>query len=109
MEIESGVKDTFNIQVKGLVQGVGFRPFIYLLAREFKLKGWVENRNDCVQIKVQGEPQKIDKFISSIKKISPEASNIESILYKTFCLFFYIFSLSSVLSFFVAFLNSLIP
>ena len=43
-----------DIRVYGLVQGVGFRPFIHNLATNLGLAGWALNRNDCVQIRVQG-------------------------------------------------------
>ncbi|MCD4666065.1 MAG: acylphosphatase, partial [Bacteroidales bacterium] len=45
MNLKKIKKITNNIKVKGLVQGVGFRPFIYRLAHQFDLTGWVENRN----------------------------------------------------------------
>lgn len=67
------------ITVKGLVQGVGFRPFIYSLAFRYQLKGWVENRNDCVKIKVEGDKESIDKFIHSVKNELPPAALINSI------------------------------
>lgn len=68
-----------RIQVKGLVQGVGFRPFIYRLALKFELLGWVENRNDGVFIKVEGSNNCISNFINAIKKEAPQASNVISI------------------------------
>ncbi|MBC8486246.1 MAG: carbamoyltransferase HypF [Bacteroidetes bacterium] len=70
---------TANIRVKGLVQGVGFRPFIYRLAYRYNLTGWVENRNDGVVIKAIGQENKIDEFIGSIKREAPVASNISSV------------------------------
>jgi len=70
---------TFLIQVKGLVQGVGFRPFIYRIAHELDVKGWVENRNDGVIIKVNGNKTIIDQFIQDIKSKAPTASNIHLI------------------------------
>jgi len=70
---------TVNIRVKGLVQGVGFRPFIYRLAHRFNLTGWVENRNDGVVIKATGQENIIDEFIGSIKREAPVASNISSV------------------------------
>jgi len=69
-------KYTVRVYVKGLVQGVGFRPFIYRLAENYDLKGWVENRNDGVVIEVQGNKMFVEKFISSIKTKAPVASNI---------------------------------
>ncbi|MCD4745012.1 MAG: carbamoyltransferase HypF [Bacteroidales bacterium] len=75
-------KHTASVHVKGLVQGVGFRPFIYCLAKKYKLKGWVENRNDGVVIEVQGNKKSVEKFISLIKTQAPVASNIVTIFSK---------------------------
>jgi len=52
------------ITVSGLVQGVGFRPFIYRLATEHQLSGWVRNCVGVVEIHVQGELQGLNKFTS---------------------------------------------
>jgi len=68
------------IQVEGLVQGVGFRPFIYRLAKQYQLKGFVENRSNCVFIKIQGNPKNIEQFISSIKSKAPVVSKIKSVV-----------------------------
>jgi len=68
-----------KIQVKGLVQGVGFRPFIYRIAHRFNLLGWVENRNDGVIIKAEGLPADLDCFIRVIREEAPVASNIHSL------------------------------
>ncbi|MCB0807492.1 MAG: acylphosphatase, partial [Bacteroidales bacterium] len=68
-----------KITVKGLVQGVGFRPFIYRIAHRFNLLGWVENRNDGVIIKVEGEEKELEDFTLAIRKEAPVASNIHSI------------------------------
>jgi len=67
------------ITVKGLVQGVGFRPFVYRLATELKLKGTVENRSDGVFIKLEGHKTEIDKFRELLIEKAPAASHIESI------------------------------
>ncbi|MCK4360904.1 MAG: carbamoyltransferase HypF [Bacteroidales bacterium] len=75
-------KYTVRVYVKGLVQGVGFRPFIYRLAKKNNLKGRVENRNDGVVIEVQGNINFVEKFISSIKTQAPVASNIVRIFSK---------------------------
>ena len=48
----------FDIKVYGLVQGVGFRPFAYGLASDLKLEGWALNRNECVEIRVQGDARR---------------------------------------------------
>jgi len=71
--------EAYQVQIKGLVQGVGFRPFIYRLATKHDLKGSVENRNDCVQILLFGRKSNIDRFLFSVRDTAPEASNIESV------------------------------
>jgi len=67
------------ITVKGLVQGVGFRPFVFRIATRLNLNGNVENRNDGVIIKIEGEQQIIDEFLKLLKSEAPLASNIESV------------------------------
>jgi len=62
-----------------LVQGVGFRPFIYRIATMYKLTGWVENRNNGVQIKVEGEQVRLEQFLTVLKNEAPPASNITSL------------------------------
>ncbi|MFH1453734.1 MAG: carbamoyltransferase HypF [Armatimonadota bacterium] len=69
-----------NIRVTGVVQGVGFRPFIFNLAKKHNLKGYVLNDNQGVFIEVEGAGDIIDKFINSVKEESPAASRIDSVL-----------------------------
>ena len=45
-----------HIVIRGAVQGVGFRPFVYRLANELRLHGWVINASDGVTIEAEGEP-----------------------------------------------------
>ena len=47
--------EALDIQVKGIVQGVGFRPFVYRLAKKYQLNGWVLNAVECVFILAVGE------------------------------------------------------
>ncbi len=75
-----------KIHIQGLVQGVGFRPYIYRLAKRFDLSGWVENRNDGVFIKVEGSGKTLDSFLKAVKDEAPLASNIISINYKNIAL-----------------------
>ena len=77
------IESTFIIEIKGLVQGVGFRPFIYRLAKNYNLMGWVENRNDGVVIKINCNQTILDQFITSVKQQSPPASNIVSIDFRS--------------------------
>lgn len=67
------------ITITGLVQGVGFRPFIYRMADRYELPGWVENSNEGVKLHVEGEKVIIDDFIHSIRQEAPIASDIKNI------------------------------
>lgn len=70
---------TYRIHVTGLVQGVGFRPFVYRLATKFGISGWVENRNDGVRILINETLEEAEKFRQSIFDHAPAAADIESI------------------------------
>ena len=67
------------ITVKGLVQGVGFRPFVFRIATRLNLKGSVENRNDGVIINLEGDRDTINDFVELLKNEAPPASHIESV------------------------------
>ncbi len=68
-----------KILVTGLVQGVGFRPFVSRIAQKFGLTGWIQNTNENVRIEVTGKIHNINSFISSLKEDAPPAAVIESI------------------------------
>jgi hydrogenase maturation protein HypF len=68
-----------RISVRGVVQGVGFRPFIYRLAQEHDLKGWVRNTSGNVEIEVEGDEVKINLFLKELKTKAPPVSRIEDI------------------------------
>jgi len=70
---------TYLFKIYGRVQGVGFRPFIYKLAKELGLKGYVLNTSSCVEISLQGEKSSIDNFIKKVKNEAPPLSKIERI------------------------------
>ncbi len=63
----------------GIVQGVGFRPFIYRLAVRHGLSGFVKNRPDGVLVEVEGAPQAIDNFFSSVGQEIPPLADITGI------------------------------
>lgn len=65
--------------INGIVQGVGFRPFIYNLAREIGLVGTVSNTSRGVLIEVQGEPTQIEDFTTRIEADAPPLSVIISV------------------------------
>ncbi len=71
--------DSVSISVRGVVQGVGFRPFIYQLASKHNLKGWVCNTSEDVKIEVEGEAEAIDKFLHDLPLHAPPQAVIEDI------------------------------
>ncbi len=73
------MEKSINIRIKGLVQGVGFRPFVYRIADNHGLKGRVENRNDGVIINVAGDENVLNSFINDLKTKAPPASEIHSL------------------------------
>ncbi len=68
-----------RVQVRGIVQGVGFRPFIFKLAEEGRLVGHVANTSAGVQIHVEGAPERIEAFIGAIKAQAPPLAQITAV------------------------------
>jgi hydrogenase maturation protein HypF len=68
-----------QILVRGVVQGVGFRPYIFSLARRRDLRGHVLNNTTGVLIDVEGETNAIEQFIKEIELVPPPLSRIESV------------------------------
>jgi len=66
------------ITVEGVVQGVGFRPFIHRLAKTHDLKGFVSNTTTGVHIEVDGNTEKINCFYNDIEKNAPSAAQIQN-------------------------------
>lgn len=68
-----------QISVKGMVQGVGFRPFVYRLAEQLKLVGYVCNTSEGVLIEIQGMMESLNHFEERLRTEAPELSRIESV------------------------------
>lgn len=68
-----------SIRVRGVVQGVGFRPFIYRLARANTLTGWVLNGEDGVEIHLEGTEPSLEAFVRDLKLHAPPAASIAEI------------------------------
>jgi acylphosphatase len=73
------VTSAARIQVAGVVQGVGFRPFVYNLARERGLCGWVNNTAEGVTIVVEGDADTVTGFAEEVRRLAPPMSVIETI------------------------------
>ena len=72
-------REAVEIRVRGTVQGVGFRPTVWRLARENDLVGYVLNDSRGVIIRATGEKRRIDRFLSCLEANPPPLSRIESI------------------------------
>ena len=66
-----------KIHITGIVQGVGFRPFVYNLATRFQLNGWVRNTSAGVDIEVDGEQDVLDTFVKALRDEAPPLSRID--------------------------------
>jgi len=71
----------YRIVITGIVQGVGFRPFISKLSTQLGLKGWVGNTDSDVIIEVETDQYQLNSFIKQIRETAPILSKIESIHY----------------------------
>ncbi|MDZ7617233.1 MAG: Sua5/YciO/YrdC/YwlC family protein, partial [Patescibacteria group bacterium] len=67
------------ITVRGVVQGVGFRPFVYNTARDAGLAGFVRNEADQVHIEVEGPAALVDGFVERLKNHPPRQAEIDAI------------------------------
>ncbi len=63
--------------VGGQVQGVGFRPYIYRLAHQYHLVGWVKNLAGNVEIKIQGTPQAVQDFAKNLVRLAPPLAQVK--------------------------------
>jgi hydrogenase maturation protein HypF len=73
------MRDRRKITVQGIVQGVGFRPFVYGLASRLGLGGTVRNNTTGVVIEVEGEPACLDNFLRALVAEAPPLARIERI------------------------------
>jgi hydrogenase maturation protein HypF len=67
------------VLVRGVVQGVGFRPFVYRLALETHLAGSIGNNTDGVTIEIEGAGEEIDEFLQRLRTDAPPMARIDSI------------------------------
>lgn len=66
-----------KIFIKGIVQGVGFRPFVYSLALKNNLTGWVRNSSNGVEIEINGSPSNMETFLFFLQNAPPALSRID--------------------------------
>ena len=70
------MRTALRIQVQGIVQGVGFRPFVYRLAKRYLISGWVLNSKEGVSIHAEGDERLVDEFVLEIAQNHPAAAHV---------------------------------
>lgn len=71
-----------KVWVRGIVQGVGFRPFVYNLAVQLGLTGWVKNTSSGVEIEVNGPSEAMDTFVEMLRASPPPLARIDELRFE---------------------------
>lgn len=71
-----------RIHVRGVVQGVGFRPFVYQAATSAHLRGWVANTSAGVEIEIHGDAPSLDAFLRTLERQPPPLARIDDISFE---------------------------
>ena len=80
MDAEKGIRRVrVRVRVRGIVQGVGFRPFIYRLAGKYHIAGWVRNDTQGVQLEAQGVAVDVAAFLAGIRAEAPSMAVIDAV------------------------------
>ena len=74
-----GALERAGIHIRGIVQGVGFRPFIHKLVREYGLTGTIRNTSSGVELELEGERETLSRFVQALPKRAPKLAVIEEI------------------------------
>jgi hydrogenase maturation protein HypF len=70
---------SYKIEVRGIVQGVGFRPFVYNLALKHDIKGWVNNDEKGVNVVIYSDENSCQKFLDELKNNPPKLAKIDEL------------------------------
>jgi hydrogenase maturation protein HypF len=70
--------NTYHIHIKGIVQGVGFRPFVFNLARKENICGWVNNTLDGVHVEFNAQEEQAQRFYRQLISSAPRIASISS-------------------------------
>ena len=68
--------ERLHIEIKGIVQGVGFRPYISRLANDLNLRGWVRNTSNGLELEVEGDRPFLERFSERLTEEPPVGSQI---------------------------------
>ena len=78
--IPISVTKAARIHINGIVQGVGFRPFVFNLAMEHGIKGWVRNTSAGVDIEAEATQEQLTAFIQDLETKAPPLSQIDQFI-----------------------------
>jgi hydrogenase maturation protein HypF len=81
--MKAPTRERRGIAVRGIVQGVGFRPFVFALARRYGLSGTVRNDAEGVRIEVEGAPEDLERFMRQLQEDSPPLAVVESVFWQS--------------------------
>ncbi len=73
----TGLATRTQVKIEGTVQGVGFRPFVFRVARELGLTGWIVNGAEGVTVEVEGAAEAVSRFLESLRTACPPGARIE--------------------------------
>jgi hydrogenase maturation protein HypF len=80
--VKAPTRERRGISVRGIVQGVGFRPFVYALARRHGLTGLVRNDAEGVHIEAEGDARSLDLFLRGIEEDAPPLAMVETVAWR---------------------------
>ncbi len=70
------MKIRYHVSIQGIVQGVGFRPFVYQQAKAGNLTGYVTNTSQGVELEIEGESEAVENFLQALQNNPPPLSRI---------------------------------
>src|SRR3712207_283801 len=76
------IRERWEVSVRGIVQGVGFRPFVYALARRHGLAGLVRNDAEGVHVEVEGDTERLDLFLRGVEEEAPPLAVVEAVSWR---------------------------
>src|SRR5215216_2911067 len=80
--MKAPIRERRGATVRGIVQGVGFRPFVYALARRYGLSGTVRNDAEGIRIEVEGAPEELGRFARALAEDAPPLAVVESVFWQ---------------------------
>ncbi|HWS82001.1 MAG TPA: carbamoyltransferase HypF, partial [Rubrobacter sp.] len=80
--MKAPIRERWEVSVRGIVQGVGFRPFVYALARRHGLAGLVRNDAEGVHVEVEGDAERLNLFLRGIEEEAPPLADVEAVSWR---------------------------